>query len=297
MESSDDGGGDPYATITKTALFVIIFLFAFHKPARVSFSSSAAVMPEPVVVSAKPAIKPVQATPSKKKKKKLYLTFDDGPNRGTKNVLHIMQDEKVPVTFFIVGEHVFASSSQGRMWDSLQMAREIELCNHSYSHAHNHYEKFYQEPDSVVHDFERSQDSLHFTNSIVRTPGRNIWRTDSIQFTDIKKSAAAADSLQKAGFIVMGWDLEWQFDHKTMSVMTTAEKMSDEIDSVFRKGNTKHPDHLVLLAHDQVYAKSADSFQLRQLIKLIKEKDEYELSLASAYPGAMIQIKDSIAVK
>jgi peptidoglycan-N-acetylglucosamine deacetylase len=296
MESSDDGG-DPYSTFAKTSLFAFIFLFSCHKPSRVIFTPPAAVIKEAAAVSVITELPAKTTIKNKKKKKKLYLTFDDGPNRGTKNVLHIMQDEKVPVTFFIVGEHVFASSSQGRMWDSLQMAREIELCNHSYSHAHNHYEKFYQEPDSVVHDFERSQDSLHLTNDIVRTPGRNIWRTDSIQFTDIKKSAAAADSLQKAGFIVMGWDLEWQFDHKTMSVMTSAEKMSDEIDSVFRKGNTKHPDHLVLLAHDQVYAKSADSFQLRQLIKILKEKDEYELSLASAYPGTTPQKKDTIAIK
>jgi peptidoglycan-N-acetylglucosamine deacetylase len=295
MESSDDGG-DPYAALTKTSLFLLIFLFSCHKPSRVIFSPPAILKQATVAAAKSMDIAPKPVT-KKKKKKKLYLTFDDGPNRGTKNVLHIMQDEQVPVTFFIVGEHVFASSSQGRMWDSLQMAREIELCNHSYSHAHNHYEKYYQDPDSVVHDFERTQDSLHFTNDIVRTPGRNIWRTDSIQFTDIKKSAAAADSLQKAGFIVMGWDLEWQFDHKTMSVMTSAEKISDEIDSVFKKGNTKHPDHLVLLAHDQVYAKSTDSFQLRQLIKLLKEKDEYELSLASTYPGVGIQKKDTIAVK
>ena len=295
MESSDDGG-DPYATLTKTSLLLIVLLFSCHKPSRVIFSPPA-IVKQANVAKAKSMDSTSKPVVKKKKKKKLYLTFDDGPNRGTKNVLHIMQDEKVPVTFFIVGEHVFASSSQGRMWDSLQMAREIELCNHSYSHAHNHYEKFYQHPDSVVHDFERSQDSLHLTNDIVRTPGRNIWRTDSIQFTDIKKSAAAADSLQKAGFIVMGWDLEWQFDHKTLSVLSSAASISDEIDSVFKKGNTKHPDHLVLLAHDQVYAKSADSFQLRQLIKILKEKDEYELSLVSAYPGAGGNDIDSTTIK
>src|SRR5688572_15329468 len=38
--------------------------------------------------------------PVKKKKKKIYLTFDDGPNKGTKNVLDIVKDEKIPVTFF-----------------------------------------------------------------------------------------------------------------------------------------------------------------------------------------------------
>src|SRR4051794_3987169 len=71
----------------------------------------------------KPVIKKivvVQKEKLRKKKKKLLLTFDDGPNKGTRNVLHIVQDEKVPVSFFIVGEHAFASAAQQQMWDSLQ---------------------------------------------------------------------------------------------------------------------------------------------------------------------------------
>jgi len=139
---------------------------------------------------------PVKKFEKKKKKRKLFITFDDGPNKGTKNVLHIVQDEQVPASFFIVGEHAFASTAQQQMWDSLQAAKNIELCNHSYSHAHSHYQKYYQYPDSVVHDFERTKDSLQLTNNIARTPGRNIWRTDSLRYTDLKKSVAAAHPAQ-----------------------------------------------------------------------------------------------------
>src|SRR6476620_5929421 len=114
MESSDDGG-DPYTTIAKTSLLAFIFLFSCHKPSRVIFTPPVAVLQQPVVISKIIDANETKPLKPRKKKKKLYLTFDDGPNRGTKNVLHIMQDEKVPVTFFIVGEHVFASSSQGRM--------------------------------------------------------------------------------------------------------------------------------------------------------------------------------------
>lgn len=117
-----------------------------------------------------------------------------------------------------------------------------------------------------------------------RTPGRNIWRIDTLRFTDLKKSTAAADSLQKAGFKLMGWDLEWSFNHKTMCVETTAEGMMAQIDSVFKHNRTKQKDNLVLLAHDQAYANSGDSFQLRQFFQLLK-KSGYELSLAGDYPG------------
>lgn len=224
--------------------------------------------------------------PVKKKKKKIYLTFDDGPNKGTRNVLDIVKDENIPVTFFIVGEHVFASLNQQTTWDSLQMATQIEICNHSYTHAfHNKYERFYESPDSVVADFQRAHDSLDLKNNIVRTPGRNSWRIDSLQFTDLKKSKAAVDSLQKAGFIVMGWDLEWHYDHKEFTVKNSADELLKQIDSVFAHKRTRSPEHLVLLAHDQVYGKTKDSAELRQLIQKLKQKEEYELSIATNYPG------------
>jgi peptidoglycan/xylan/chitin deacetylase (PgdA/CDA1 family) len=227
------------------------------------------------------------AAPVKKKKKKIYLTFDDGPNKGTRNVLDIVKDEKIPVTFFIIGEHVYASINQNITWDSLQTTEGIEICNHSYTHAgHNHFEKFYQSPDSVVSDFQRTQDSLQLRNNIVRTPGRNAWRIDSLQFTDLKKSKAAVDSLQNAGFIVMGWDLEWHYDPKELTVMNNSDDLLKQIDSVFKNKKTKSPENLVLLAHDQVYQKSKDSTELRQLIQKLKLKEEYELSLVTSYPGA-----------
>ena len=227
----------------------------------------------------------VRASPPKKKKKKIYLTFDDGPNKGTRKVLNIVQQEQVPVTFFIIGEHVFASTSQHATFDSLQIADSIELCNHSYTHAHNRYERFYQQPDSVVKDFRRCHDSLDLNNAIVRTPGRNIWRVDTLTFTDLKKSAAAADSLQKAGFTIMGWDLEWHYDHKSFTLKNRSADLMQEIDSLFAHNKTKMPEHLVVLAHDQVYDDSDDSCELHELIKTLKKREEYELVVAIKYPG------------
>jgi peptidoglycan-N-acetylglucosamine deacetylase len=289
--SSDDGDSDSHSQFNiyynyiykyRIPVLIILYLVACTKPVqegKIRFKQVPKIKPEKQEA--------VQlAAPVKKKKKKIYLTFDDGPNKGTRNVLDIVKDEKIPVTFFIVGEHVYASVNQNITWDSLVTTQGIDICNHSFSHAGNKYEAFYQSPDSVVSDFQRAQDSLQLDNNIVRTPGRNMWRMDSIQFTDLKKSKAAVDSLQKAGFIVMGWDLEWHYDHKDLSVKNSADEVIKQIDSVFNNKKTKSNDHLVLLAHDQVYQKSKDSIELRQLIQKLKLKDEYELSLATSYPGA-----------
>lgn len=220
-----------------------------------------------------------------KAKKKIYLTFDDGPNKGTKNVLDIVQEENIPATFFIVGEHVFASHGQRRDWNRLITAENIEICNHSYTHAHNRYDRFYELPETVVKDMEKTRDTLLPETNIVRAPGRNSWRIDSLRYTDIKKSKLAMDSLQKAGFIVMGWDLEWHYDPKTFQVQNTADEMLTMIDSAFAQKRMRYPNNLVLLAHDQVYHSSADSLQLRTFIQKLKSRDDYELSLVSAYPA------------
>ena len=291
MKPSADADGDS-ATLIKVSLILLSFIsFAIKKPYR---EPQAFHSRYPISSAYKPS--PVKYGASKSKKKKLYITFDDGPNRGTKNVFTIAKREEVAVTFFIVGEHVFASYGQERLWDSMKIAEHIELCNHSFSHAGGKYAKYYQSPDSVVQDFKRTRDSLKFDNPVARAPGRNIWRIDTLSFTDLKKSAAAADSLQKAGFVLMGWDLEWQFDHKTMSVISSAEQMLAAIDSTFSRRRTKQPDHLVFLAHDQAFVKSDDSMQLSEFFRLLKEQDQYELSVVSNYPGAE-KTSDSIAVK
>lgn len=297
MDTPAPDEGEPAAPLSFSRyplLFLSLFLFTACTHPDPPDQGTAAGESGKNIGKAVPIQAPVAQAP-RKKKKKIYLTFDDGPNRGTQNVLNIVQEENIPATFFIVGQHVFASPAQARTWDSLLNAHHIELCNHSYTHAlNNRYETFYKHPDTVVRDMERTREKLLPGTMIVRAPGRNSWRIDSLHFTDIKKSKAALDSLQTAGFIVMGWDLEWHYDHKTMEVKNSADELLNQVDSLFKKGKTKVPDNLIILAHDQVYAKTADSFQLRQFIQKLKQKDEYELELASNYPGVR---KDSAKPK
>ena len=202
MEASttdDDGESANHVYYNYIYSYRIPVLIIFYLVACTKHVEDGKIKTKPVFKTDNEKKETVQAiTPVKKKKKKIYLTFDDGPNKGTRNVLDIVKDEKIPVTFFIVGEHAFASVNQNTTWDSLRIAKQVEICNHSYTHAwHNKFEKFYESPDSVINDFQRAHDSLDLKNYIVRTPGRNTWRIDSIQYTDLKKSKAAVDSFQK----------------------------------------------------------------------------------------------------
>jgi peptidoglycan/xylan/chitin deacetylase (PgdA/CDA1 family) len=281
MESNNDEGGQA-AFVFYRPILLLLVLIACTKSTRKDRITQHFFKQQKTEQAVAKTTPPAR----KKKKKKIYLTFDDGPNKGTRKVLNIVQQEQVPVTFFLIGEHAFASTSQHATWDSLRVDSTIELCNHSHTHAwNNRYNKFYEHPDSVVNDFKRCRDSLQLTNTVTRTPGRNIWRVDTLRYTDLKKSAEAADSLQQAGFTVIGWDLEWHYDHKSFTLKNKSDEMLQQIDSLFAWNKTRTPENLVLLAHDQVYDDSNDSAELHQLIKKLKAREEYELVIASKYPG------------
>jgi peptidoglycan-N-acetylglucosamine deacetylase len=231
---------------------------------------------------------------ARKKKKTIYLTFDDGPCKGSKTVLSILQKEQTPATLFIIGAHVYGSKAQLAIYDSLKKSNWIELANHSYTHAfENKFYKFYSDPDSTTKDFIRCNDSLHFTNNIIRTPGRNIWRTENVYSTDLEPSIASGDSLQKKGFAVVGWDVEWHFTN-TQSLVEDDIEMVNKIDSAFAHNDTKTKNHLVLLTHDRTFTKPEDSAKLHRFITALKEKDEFDFEVVSAYPGLT---KDSVFIK
>lgn len=289
METSDGSSDDESEEPFTLKFFRNSFLVIFFSSCSIDYGNETP-LPAKIILPTKKKEAAVETAKAVKvkKKKTIYLTFDDGPNKGTKNVLQVINEEQTPVSMFIVGQHVYGSREQQAIWDSLQKDGLVELCNHSFTHAHNKFNKFYTNDSLVVTDFERCKDSLGLENNIVRTPGRNIWRTATITSTDIKKSTDAADSLYKDGFTVVGWDLEWRFND-SLKLKQTTDEMLNEVDSAFVKNKTKTPEHLVLLAHDQVFADSTDVSSLKNFIRLLKQKDEYNIEFVSHYPGLKLQ--------
>jgi peptidoglycan-N-acetylglucosamine deacetylase len=230
------------------------------------------------------SVKPAVTSTVKAQKKKIYLTFDDGPNKGTNNVMDILKDEQVPASLFVIGEQVYGSKAQALTWQQLQQCENIEICNHSYTHAHNQFVQFYSSPMGVVNDFERCSDSLRLKNNIARTPGRNIWRTAGVNVTDLDKTKPAVDSVWRYSFTLVGWDVEWHYTPPNLLLKESADMMLQRIDSLLANGNTMYKDHIVLLAHDQTFADSKDSAALRHLVQQLKLRSDYELEKISNYP-------------
>ncbi|AZA89158.1 Bifunctional xylanase/deacetylase precursor [Chryseobacterium nakagawai] len=216
-------------------------------------------------------------------KRVIYLTFDDGPNQGTENLLKILDKRNVCATAFLVGRHAYGSTKQKKDFKLLKENPLIELANHSFTHAHNKYSDFYKTADAVVRDFDIAKDSLKLHNKIARTPGRNIWRLNNINVTDIKSSTTAADGLKRAGYKVIGWDLEWRPTHK-MTLKGSHEAMLKKVDSIFLNDLEKTSRHLVFLTHDQ-YLRDTDSInELDLFIEKLQKSNKFVFRKISQYP-------------
>lgn len=231
----------PYSRFLVAVISMVVF-FACNQHKKEQTPAPLPPPPPDTTAAAKPKLPDVDTIIKPPvTRKRIYLTFDDGPNKGTLHVLNAVKQEAIPVSFFIVGKHVFDSPEQKATWELLKADTAIELCNHSFSHAANRYTRFYESPAGVINDFDKSREKLQFSNSVARMPGRNAWRIGKLRGTDIKESKAAIDSVSEAGYQVMGWDIEWQFDHKTLNPDPDTALLLRRIYNMLESGNTKTP--------------------------------------------------------
>ena len=85
-------------------------------------------------------------------KKYIYLTFDDGPLNGSQRINDAILSEKIPITVLLVGEHALVRPKDVDLYRENEY---IEIGNHSYSHANDHYKLYYSNPEGVLKDFKR----------------------------------------------------------------------------------------------------------------------------------------------
>ncbi|MCX8472844.1 MAG: polysaccharide deacetylase family protein [Sediminibacterium sp.] len=216
-------------------------------------------------------------------KNTVYLTFDDGPLEGTPNVIDICQNNNVTASFFIVGLHSTYSTYGKKTLEKLKnMAPKLEIFNHSYSHAYNRYNEYYQHPLRVVNDLKLCYDTLHLHTNICRLPGNNIWITPELKYFR-PQYIRTVEAIDFAKFNVIGWDLEWDFTRECRPVQSVQE-MLNMVDSSFRnEKRLKKRKNAVILMHDNMYRFPSDSIKLDIFIKGLKSRN-YQFATISNYP-------------
>jgi len=234
---------------------------------------------QPIAQEQQPSQTPLDSTTQY-----LYLSFDDGPLLGTSACISICENENIKATFFQIGLHQSRSSWGKNLYNRILSRPDLFLLtNHSFSHTYGKYVQFYNQPDSALADFKQAADVLKTTNNIVRLPGNNGWRTDSIHFSS-KMVRPLLNKLDSAGFNVVGWDLEWNYTKRGRPIQSASE-MAKMVDSMFALKAYKTKNHLVVLMHDHMFKNEADSVQLVQFIQLLKSGNRYQFASLDQYPG------------
>ncbi len=213
--------------------------------------------------------------PGKKQnlRKILYLTFDDGPGKGTANVLRALKEENVEATMFFIGKKV--EKNKALYTQALAMPHLL-IANHTYSHANDAYAKFYSHMATVISDVDRAQRIIGGAKYL-RLAGRNVWRLPLYMRNDyglskIRRNSESAvyTALSNRGYQIYGWDIEWQFNHSTGKLAYNADRMISRINTLYRSKRLAGAGKMVLLAHDAMFRTQNGLQQLRELIQILK---------------------------
>jgi len=217
----------------------------------------------------------------------VYLTFDDGPGPGSEQVYRFADSTGVKINLFAVGHRVLRGDSSGIAFRQHQHDSLILVCNHSFSHADGHYNKYYEDPAAVLKDFDRNRDTLSLENNIARLPGRNCWRVGGRAADDFVNGKEAADSLAMHGYRLFGWDVEWKAD--SLHRKSGAEMM-DKVERMVREQRTFTPRNVVILFHDEEFQDGDFRKEVRSFVKLLSRKVDYRTVHLTAYPSVFSHI-------
>ena len=207
--------------------------------------------------------------------KTLYLTFDDGPLKGTGNVLKVLNEEQVPATMFCVGRH---ARLHPRLFRQERSMPNLLIANHTYSHANGHYSRFYSDTFGVLSDVEHAQIILG-GRKYLRLAGRNVWRLPEVSRNDQAivvrrgfREVPNYDALSHEGYFIYGWDVEWHFEHRRGHPVESPELLASRIEALYRHGRMASRGKVVLLAHDFMFRSRRSTEELRHFIRLMKRR-------------------------
>ncbi len=132
---------------------------------------------------AEQAAEPVkEASNEDANKKKVYLTFDDGPSSNTQRILDILDEYDVKATFFVTGYQ----AGKHPEWYKEIVDRGHTIGLHSYSHV---YSQIYSSSESFLSDIDKLSEYIKETTQtevkFLRFPGGSSNRVSSVPMSDL----------------------------------------------------------------------------------------------------------------
>lgn len=235
------------------------------------------------------AQKPLPGTAIKldSSKRYIYLTWDDSPQPpGTVNCKTVFREQGIKATFFGVGFNQVGPWKK-RIIDSIRNDYpQFLLANHSFSHGFNDkYSKFYSPAmtDSALNDFLRNEKELKVPVKIIRLPGNNTWASNG-NISGQKAENPLIVKLDKLGFKIVGWDIEWGQLGKQKAPKESADEMVKKVNQKFEDGSTNQPNTIVILSHDRLFEKKQFADSLAKFISILKQDKRNVFETIDHYP-------------
>lgn len=190
-------------------------------------------------------------------KKRVFLTFDDGPSKSvTTAILDILKQENIKASFFVLGSRVELNPSVvKRAYDEGHY-----LASHGYSHV---YSKIYANPQSVLDEYNKSVTSIRnalgeqeYNPHLFRFPGGYTGG----KYARIKEQAAQL--LEQNGVL----NIDWNALIADSAGAETTEEFIAELEKTVPKYNS-----VVVLMHDNG-TKTATAEALPTIIQYFRER-------------------------
>ncbi|WP_258166122.1 polysaccharide deacetylase [Paenibacillus sp. PCH8] len=125
----------------------------------------------------------------------VYLSFDDGPGKHTREVLDILRKEQVPATFFVLGEQAERYPELIRTLVEDGHALGNHTFNHDYKQLYRDFKVFWKQIKQTEEIINRI---TGFRPNLVRAPGGSYGHFDQSYF----------DLLKQGGYTVMDWNVD-----------------------------------------------------------------------------------------
>jgi hypothetical protein len=216
--------------------------------------------------------------------KKVYIVLDDSPLVGTAQALDCIKSAAIKASAMPIGVHSTYGKNKELLDREIKELGAPNVGNHSYCYANNHYAEFYRDPQAVYADFQQAEKVMGITSKLCSLPGRNHWIVGGRSRFDAATSSgeSSAKLLSEKGYTVIGWDYDWQYDHKSHLPIDSVCRAAEVIDSVIeRVAFTKG--HAVVLVHDQMFSNSKAAAEFMTLVRVLRENG-YEFCALSEYP-------------
>lgn len=209
-------------------------------------------------------------------KKKVYLTFDDGPGKYTDELLDILAKYDVKATFFVVGR---TDTHSIKMYQRIKKEGHT-LAMHSYTHKYN---KIYKSLNAFKEDFNKLSDLIYKSTGerpkYYRFPGGSSNRVSSLPMTDF------ISFLNKKGITYFDWNV---INGDATGKKFTGKQLVNNVMSGVRQHNTS-----IVLLHDSV-SKDTTVKSLPLLLEQL-QKEEYVILPITKYTNTIQHVKADTA--